>query len=245
MPARVEDQYSVVVPTLVDSTITDGVRWSVFFVSALTEIPDVFYDSYPDSGYSVDNLAPSPPGNLRWDDAALLAWDECEEEDSNYFTVYGSGSDVFDPETAELIGYTVETNLDVNGTDFDYYHTTASDFAGNEGDASTIESEVQGIEDAERLPEVFALHACRPNPFNPSTTIRYDLPKTASTRLCIYDLTGRMIRTLVDAEYHQPGRHWVEWDGRDNAGQEVGSGTYFYRLEAGPFSQTRRMTLLN
>jgi hypothetical protein len=177
-------------------------------------------------------------------ESTTLVWDGSQAPDFDYFTVYGSDSGTFDPETAELIGYTIHTSLDVAGTDFSYYHVTATDYAGNESDASTIPHGSVSIHQAEALPRVWALHACRPNPFNPVTTIRYDLPSAAPVRLHVYDLLGREIRALVDVQEHVPGRHRIEWDGRDNAGKSVGSGLYFCRLKAGPFTQTRRMMLL-
>jgi hypothetical protein len=134
--------------------------------------------------------------------------------------------------------------MDVVGTDFPYYHTTATDFAGNESEAATIEKETMAVEEIEVLPKNVALLPCHPNPFKPATVICYDLPTVVHVRLRVYDPTGRLVRQLVRAETHQPGHHSVEWDGRDSEGQLVGSGVYFYRLEAGTFALTRSMVLL-
>lgn len=90
----------------------------------------------------------------------------------------------------------------------------------------------------------FALHPCRPNPFNPSTTISYELPEPAVVRLTIHDVAGRRLRNLVDGHDLGRGRHEAVWDGRDDAGQAVAAGVYFYRLDAAGFSATRRMTLV-
>jgi subtilisin family serine protease len=83
----------------------------------------------------------------------------------------------------------------------------------------------------------------QPNPFNPKTTIRFTLSNPAQTRIEIYDAAGRMIRTLIN-ESRNAGVHQVTWDGMDDAGKLVGSGVYFYRLKAGAFEQSRRMTIL-
>ena len=88
-----------------------------------------------------------------------------------------------------------------------------------------------------------ALHPNHPNPFNPSTTIRYELAAAADVRLRVYDAAGRLVRTLVDAR-EGAGAHDVIFDGRDDAGHPVASGVYFYRLEAGTATQTRKMVLL-
>jgi hypothetical protein len=82
-----------------------------------------------------------------------------------------------------------------------------------------------------------------PNPFNPTTTIRFDLAAEAHVELRIYDVAGRLVRTLAN----QPmGRNLnaIVWDGLDLAGLPVPSGVYFYRLKAGDFTDTRKMVVL-
>jgi 1,4-alpha-glucan branching enzyme len=82
-----------------------------------------------------------------------------------------------------------------------------------------------------------------PNPFNPSTTIRFSIAQRQHTSLRIYDVSGRLIRTLINEMYPQ-GRHEVRWDGRNNFGEGVASGVYFYRLVVPEFTETRKMVLL-
>ncbi|MDZ7367205.1 MAG: CHRD domain-containing protein [candidate division KSB1 bacterium] len=93
------------------------------------------------------------------------------------------------------------------------------------------------------LPRQFALLANYPNPFNPATTIRYDLPRNVHVKLAIYDLLGKKVRTLVDAEEAAGFKH-ITWDGASDAGVRVVSGVYLYRVEAGDFSMTRKMILM-
>ena len=93
------------------------------------------------------------------------------------------------------------------------------------------------------VPSQFALVQNFPNPFNPETTIAYDLSERAPVRLEIYDILGQRVRVLMD-EVQVAGRYQVRWDGRNAQGQGVGSGVYFYRLQAGGFNQVRRMLLL-
>ena len=81
------------------------------------------------------------------------------------------------------------------------------------------------------LPIRCMLHPCYPNPFNASVMIRYDLPLDGSVRLCLYDVVGQRIRTLVD-ETKWAGSHGVVWDGRDDDGREGSSGMYLWRIEA-------------
>jgi hypothetical protein len=89
-----------------------------------------------------------------------------------------------------------------------------------------------------------ALHPCYPNPFNPMTTISYDLRERVPVTLAIYDVTGRRVKTLVDREAANAGRYEKVWDGRDETGRAVASGVYFYRLDAGGYTETRRMVLV-
>ncbi len=86
----------------------------------------------------------------------------------------------------------------------------------------------------------FGLDQNTPNPFNPSTTIRYRLAEASGVRLVVYNLLGQRVRVLVDAA-QGPGVHSIQWDGRDAAGRQVATGLYIYRLEAGGFSQVRKM----
>jgi hypothetical protein len=82
-----------------------------------------------------------------------------------------------------------------------------------------------------------------PNPFSPETRIAFDLPAAGLVEIRIYDVTGRLIRTLVD-EKRPTGFHSLKWDGRDNAGRAVASGTYFYKLTAPEVKESRKMILL-
>ncbi|MDD3967021.1 MAG: T9SS type A sorting domain-containing protein, partial [Candidatus Marinimicrobia bacterium] len=93
------------------------------------------------------------------------------------------------------------------------------------------------------LPSAFTLEANYPNPFNPMTSIRYAIPEAARVRLSVYDLSGRRVRTLVNA-IENPGFRQVVWDGRNDAGDALSSGVYLYRLEAGNIVQTRKMLFL-
>ena len=81
-----------------------------------------------------------------------------------------------------------------------------------------------------------------PNPFNPSTTIQFGLAAQGRMTISIYDVSGRLVRTLVDGP-RSAGLYKETWDGRDSNGHAVASGVYFYRLRAGTFSETKKMVL--
>jgi len=97
--------------------------------------------------------------------------------------------------------------------------------------------------DITQLPKYFQLSQNYPNPFNLVTHIRYALPQTSEVRIDIYDLLGRKVRSL-DLGRQGAGYKTVAWDGKNERGEAVASGVYFYRLKAGEFVQSRKMTLL-
>ena len=113
---------------------------------------------------------------------------------------------------------------------------TLKDAAGNRWSFTTRVS----VEAGE--PVGNALFVNYPNPFNPSTTIRYSLKESSNATLAVYNSLGQKIRTLVDGS-QAAGVHTVQWDGRNESGQQVSSGVYFYRLQSGTFRKTMKMVL--
>ena len=109
------------------------------------------------------------------------------------------------------------------------------------GSATFVEETKEAL-----VPEVLALLANYPNPFNPSTVIEYAVPAQAAgarVRLEVFDVLGRRVRVLAEGS-HEPGFYRVTWDGSDETGAQVGSGVYLYRLQADGRSQVRRMLLV-
>lgn len=96
---------------------------------------------------------------------------------------------------------------------------------------------------AQGVPTEFALDQNYPNPFNPTTTIRFSLPETSNVTLQIFDIKGRLVKTLVTGQV-EAGVHAINWNATDNAGAPVASGVYLYRVQAGSFTKINKMTLL-
>jgi len=113
------------------------------------------------------------------------------------------------------------------------------------GSAMINENDMENLSSVEvkSVPNSFALDQNYPNPFNPTTTIKYQLAKQANVTLRIYSVTGQLVRTIVDG-VQQPGYYSVTWNGLNNAGEQVASGVYFYRIEAGSFVSMKKMLLL-
>jgi hypothetical protein len=108
---------------------------------------------------------------------------------------------------------------------------------------ATFGPEPTGIADIV-VPKMFALHQNVPNPFNPTTVIQYDVPEEGGeVTLLIYDVAGRLVRTLVDHQ-QTAGRKRVTWNGDDDRGSRVASGVYFYRMRAPGFDVTKKMVLI-
>jgi len=82
-----------------------------------------------------------------------------------------------------------------------------------------------------------------PNPFNPTTTIPYFINERTEVQILVVNILGQKIRSLFSG-MKNPGSYTIDWDGKDGSGRSVSSGIYFYHLEAGNFSQTRKMILL-
>jgi hypothetical protein len=107
-----------------------------------------------------------------------------------------------------------------------------------------VEDDGTGVHDDLIAQPRYALHGNFPNPFNPSTMISYELPGRATVSLRVYNMSGRLVRDLVDSELHSAGLHARSWDGRDNQGRTVASGVYYCRLTADGQALSRHMVLL-
>lgn len=163
---------------------------------------------------------------------------------------YNESDSVYNLGPGATFDLTLTTNWTaVPGPFAAYAFTTCA----NDQDASndtTYKQILTGVEERTQVsvPELFGLYQSRPNPMVSEAVIPYDLasvgtgPRTAVS-LKVYDLTGRLVSTLVD-EAQEPGHYTVVWDGRDQNKLEVPSGLYFYRLEAGSLTATRKISVL-
>jgi hypothetical protein len=97
--------------------------------------------------------------------------------------------------------------------------------------------------DSKIIPEVFALHQNYPNPFNPVTSLRYDLPEDGLVNITIYDMMGRIVKTLVNSS-QTAGYKSISWNATNDRNESVSAGLYLYTIQAGEFRQTKKMVLL-
>ena len=119
------------------------------------------------------------------------------------------------------------------------YPSCIEDYMG-EQDTSNCE---QVSTTDEPLPITFKLHNAYPNPFNPVTTLQYDLPEDGFVNITICDMMGRIVKTMVNAQ-HNAGYKSIQWSATNNQGQPVSAGLYLYTIQAGDYNQTKKMVLL-
>ncbi|MGQ9811452.1 MAG: FlgD immunoglobulin-like domain containing protein, partial [bacterium] len=177
-----------------------------------------------------------------------LTWEQLDENPVDYYSIWFSADDYATAEeiatgitstSATVVVPSVETEQGV----FGILAMRNGEVAWDEYSAGcfTIVSSTSGIDDTK--PQVFALKGNLPNPFVGSTTINYDLPVDARVKIEIFDVRGRLVRTLVDGIV-LAGRRSEVWDGKDDKGVEVGAGIYFCRIHAGDWSATKAMALV-
>jgi hypothetical protein len=145
----------------------------------------------------------------------------------------------------EIDSYSFDLSNNPGGSFNVWFDVTYEDSCGNQ---YRVRLDPEFGIDGERVGTPEAITAYRlaqnyPNPFNPITTIDYQIPIRSRVSLKIFDVSGKLVRTLVD-EYEGPGSHVALWDGKDSFGKAVASSIYFYELRAGSYRETKRMVLL-
>jgi len=240
--------YAAPAPTLYDSTSASPEN-HYFQVIAHTADAFVYYTSEPDSGYSLDNLAPGAPQNLAAVQKATpagleLKWDANSEADLSHYEIFRGTDPGFPADGGSYLTATADTSSLDTGWQWDggyHYKVFAVDTHGNRSPYTLIGPSL--VVSVGKTPAAATLEQNIPNPFNPTTTIGFTLDEAADVALRIYDASGRLVRTLADG-HRGASHHTVSWDGRDNAGNTVASGVYFYRLTAGAFADTKKMVLI-
>jgi len=214
-------------------------------VRAVTGAIGVHYDSYPDSGWSVDNLAPMTPANplavYGTGSGNQLSWDPPVDEDFQYFRIYRDTDPDFTPGPGNLVDATVghdwtDPVWDMPGV---FYRISAVDFSGNESDYAAPDGPTVGIGGRD-VPTVVQFLPGAPNPFRSATLLRFALPAASRVELDVYDVGGRRARHLAGGRF-EAGHHAVRWNGADDAGRALPPGMYLARLRSGDVTRTQRI----
>lgn len=166
-------------------------------------------------------------------------------------TNFNTGELWTSPPTPAAGGFSESTSLShLDPGEMYYVGIRSYDAANSPSAVSNIDSGVAKLDlilDVDdpfaSLPENFSLSQNFPNPFNPTTTIRYSVAEKTHVRLLVYNLNGQTTKTIVD-DVKLPGVYEVEWNGTDADGLQVASGIYFYNLMAGDYVESRKMVLL-
>ena len=187
-----------------------------------------------EDGYS--GAAGSPTGTL-WADTTTAAADAGSY--TNFVGMHGGSSQ-------SIINDTISLYLPQDSLYFDVVFTSYTG-QNNGGGFSYIRTSVNNSEldmdDEYLLPDKYALQQNFPNPFNPRTTIHYELPNQELVKIIIFNLLGHQVKRLVDG-FRGAGVNSIVWDATNDHGQPVSAGIYIYQLQAGGFLQTRKMILL-
>ena len=246
VPAAFLEGYAATEPTVQDS-MRGSNPYTAFFIQALTADPLTFYNSAPDSGYSVDNLPPFGPHEVRGEIAESgvhLHWDPCAAADFASYRVYRGPTGDFVPDASNLLAAPADTTFMDPVTSPGYYRISAVDIHGNE--SATTLFDAAALLDAPNagLPAVLRLGPAVPNPLRTSAHFSISLPRGGWVSLAVFDQQGRRLRALMDGTL-PAGEHFATWDGRDDAGRAVPSGVYFLRLVAEGRSLTQRLAAIH
>lgn len=200
------------------------------------------FGSHPHTMYQ-----PSYPKNLAGEfgsGSAVLTWAHNPESDLEYYAVYRDTTEGFLPSADNFIQFVAaaDTVFAEPYSDGMHYRISAVDTCGyGSGYSTEVSPTATGVNDI--VVYRFALCQNVPNPFNPVTTIAYELDRRVPVRLTIYDVQGKVVRRLVN-ERQKPGIYREQWNGVNDTGSPVASGIYFYKLAAGDRVMTRKMVLL-
>ncbi|MEJ2721745.1 MAG: right-handed parallel beta-helix repeat-containing protein, partial [bacterium] len=177
---------------------------------------------------------------------AILSWASGTEPDISFYGIYKDTTADFVPSADNFVQLVAapDTTFNAGRPDADAYFKIcaldSSDYSSGFSGAAVIDP--TGVEPV-RIRYTLALDQNVPNPFNPATRIGYEVDRRLGVTLAVYDVAGRRVKLLV-AEEQGPGRFAVEWDGTTQRGGPAATGVYFYRLQAGERTMTRKMLLL-
>jgi hypothetical protein len=240
--------YSDLLQTAFDST---SVCDEYHYFQVLAHAGLSYFASDPDSGRSVDNLAPAVPSGIGGEANTAPAgvrifWDPNTEADIWRYAVYRGETSDFEPSPENLVGMTSDTTL-IDAYylwTLAYYKITAIDIHRNESDEVLFDpsTATTGTEDPHG-PDATFLGQNYPNPFNPTTQIGFGLERKCEISLEVYDAAGRLVRVIFRG-VRPAGRYVESWDGKDDSGNSVESGVYFCRLATGSRNWSKKMVLL-
>jgi len=248
VPAIQRPAYSFLAHTYADM-VDDVPYWSEFMITAHTQDPENYFTSEVGLGISIDNIIPEPPLNVMAElneaRQTLLSWTHSPAEDLAMYRIYRDINEEFESDPELVIGEVnnLEFLDEVGDLGTYWYRISSVDIHGNEGILSSGVNVIIVSTDSETIPETYALHQNFPNPFNPTTSIRYALPENSNVSLLIFDVRGNLIQTL-ESGHKAAGWYDVVWNGETADGKSISTGIYFARLVATDYSKVIKMLYL-
>ena len=191
-----------------------------------------FYIAITGLQYTIENASV----NLEWDSIENFQYYKLERSTDSLF--------ITGVET-NYLQYNTYTDNDLEFNTEYFYRVSAyvNDFWTDYSNVISVMLENVNITGTNDIPTVYKVHQNHPNPFNPVTTLRYDLPQDAIVNISIYDMMGRVVNNLVSSQQNA-GYKSIQWHATNNAGQPVSAGIYLYTIFAGEFRQTKKMVML-
>ncbi len=202
-------------------------------------------------GPNAVSAAPVPPGGLHAQRLSnpvrnAVTWLAVPPAGLQLYALYRGANAQFVPSASTLVTTVPAGTLAFNdpaGAAADWYKIAAVSTTGASSGFGPASPVTAATDAPPQLPQRFALHSNVPNPFNPTTTLQFDLPVDAWVRVDVVDSKGRVVRQLVDGP-RAAGVHHANWNGRDTAGREVASGIYFARFSTASEHAVRKMILV-
>jgi len=210
-------------------------------VRSVPDLPRPFSLLSPHSGFQMDS----------WETPMTFVWEKSLSVDEGvdiqytfYLSPHGTlmGLGTFRIPSLQDTSITIFPQVSGNY----WWGVRAEDTRGNQvwcDDIFRIDIGTSAVEGTVRIPETFALRQNHPNPFNPTTVIPYELPRASQVHLSVFDLSGRNVRTLVEAS-REAGYHQAVWDGKNEKGMAAASGVYLILLRTPEFRAHHKMILI-
>ncbi|MBC8215310.1 MAG: DUF1565 domain-containing protein [Candidatus Marinimicrobia bacterium] len=212
-------------PSLVNCILWNDAPQEVYFYGNYS--PNSIIVAYSDIQGGEVGIVTNNNGTVYWEDGNIDLGPLFTDTENGDYTLQ-ENSPCIDTGTAFFVW---ESDTLVNMTEEEYYGTAP--------DMGAFESQYTvGIDPLSIFPSTFSLNPAYPNPFNPTTVISYQLSVSSTVTLCVYDITGRLVETLVDG-ITEPGTYTVKWDASGYS-----SGVYFVQMVAGKFVETQKVLLM-
>jgi hypothetical protein len=247
LPPMQSSSYAYEAPTHADSTAS-GPADDVYVIVTHTSSTGLYVVSYPDSGHSVDNLAPMTPqnvaGTLTAPSTVELHWSPNGERDLLSYSVYKGSSPGFTPSAGNRLGSpTSPMWTDAAFDASSYYKISAIDRHGNQsGYALIAPAQVTAVGPVE-IPAVSFVRPPQPNPARSHVALTYGLSRPGRVQMDILDVNGRLVRRMLDG-VDQAGTRSITWEGVDDAGRTAAAGIYWVHFIAPETSRTVRLVWL-